>query len=859
MGKLRARYARTGVAVAAVFGCSAAVLGCNSVLGIEDFDAAGCPSAGARRCLDSNTPQVCGADGSWESQPDCVDQVCDSAAGACVGECAPRATRCAGEVPQVCSDLGLWESKAACVDKTCSAELGACIGVCAAGQKRCDDNTLQRCDADGQWQDEKACSDQTCDATNEDGCVGVCVNGEKRCEDNALRICGLDGQWQAQPACVGQTCDADDGGGGCVGVCAKGQKRCEDSINTLQLCDEHGRWQDERSCSSDDMTCSVAAEGGCVGVCAAGRTRCEDNALHTCGLDGQWQAQAACVDQTCDITGEDEDGCVGVCAAGQKRCDADNNALQLCDERGQWRGEMWCSTVNQTCSVTDADGCTGVCAAGQKRCEDNALHTCGPDGQWQIQPACVDQTCDADDEEDGCVGVCAAGQKRCEDDDNTLQLCDTHGQWQIERWCSTVNQTCDTADVDGCAGVCAAGQKRCASNVPQECRGGAWESQPLCGGPTHCHGGECVVSCAPGVDVWCFGNAPYTCGPTGDLTAEAECESQTCINGVCEGECALGDARCSGNTPQTCDERGHWKDRSECDTACESGSCPGPSCEGLAATCGPMDNENCCLSPVVLGGSYQRSNMGAHPATVSDFRLDRYEITVGRFRKFVEAYPASKPVEGAGAHPGIAGSGWQPEWDWELPADRAELEANLKCYRYDMWTDAAGDNENRPMNCITWFEAFAFCAWDGGRLPTEAEWNYAAAGGSEQREYPWSVPPSSVTIDQSYAVHNCSGQGVGWTCGGEDILKVGVRSPKGDGKWEHADLAGGVWEWVLDRYDPYVVGACNDCANTSNGLHRVRRGGSWTDIESNLHSSERSNDSPGWRGDYIGARCARTP
>ncbi len=49
----------------------------------------------------------------------------------------------------------------------------------------------------------------------------------------------------------------------------------------------------------------------------------------------------------------------------------------------------------------------------------------------------------------------------------------------------------------------------------------------------------------------------------------------------------------------------------------------------------------------------------------------------------------------------------------------------------------AGSNENQPINCVTWYEAFAFCISDGGYLPTAAEWNYAAAGGSDQRAYPF--------------------------------------------------------------------------------------------------------------------------
>jgi formylglycine-generating enzyme required for sulfatase activity len=54
--------------------------------------------------------------------------------------------------------------------------------------------------------------------------------------------------------------------------------------------------------------------------------------------------------------------------------------------------------------------------------------------------------------------------------------------------------------------------------------------------------------------------------------------------------------------------------------------------------------------------------------------------------------------------------------------------AALKCQMVPSWTDTAGANEALPMNCLTWYAAFAFCVWDGGFLPTEAEWNYAATG-----------------------------------------------------------------------------------------------------------------------------------
>ena len=139
----------------------------------------------------------------------------------------------------------------------------------------------------------------------------------------------------------------------------------------------------------------------------------------------------------------------------------------------------------------------------------------------------------------------------------------------------------------------------------------------------------------------------------------------------------------------------------------------------------------------------------------------------------------------------MMGTGWDAaNWNGQLLADTNALKAAMKCDpTYRTWTDNADANETLPMNCIDWYESFASCVWDGGRLPTEAEWNYAAAGGSEERPYPWSMNLNDQTIDDSYAVYIYDNM-----FETPPIGMVGSKSSKGDGKWGQSGLAGNmVW------------------------------------------------------------------
>jgi sulfatase modifying factor 1 len=247
-------------------------------------------------------------------------------------------------------------------------------------------------------------------------------------------------------------------------------------------------------------------------------------------------------------------------------------------------------------------------------------------------------------------------------------------------------------------------------------------------------------------------------------------------------------------------------------------------------------------------------------------------VTVGRFRNFKAAWDEGwEPRPGSGKHEHLNGElglsnsegssanelGWKDSWDAYLTLSDESLACSTSAAT---WTTTSGANEKRPISCVNWFEAYAFCIWDGGFLPSEAEWNYAAAGGNDQRQYPWgATAPGSNT---SRAVHGCY-YGASGTCTGvANVAPVG-SSPNGYGKYGQADLAGNVWEWVLDTWEADGVSFaddCNDCAYLpTTETYRVFRGGSYLNAASALVTTARYYDSPEFPNSGIGVRCARMP
>jgi sulfatase modifying factor 1 len=295
---------------------------------------------------------------------------------------------------------------------------------------------------------------------------------------------------------------------------------------------------------------------------------------------------------------------------------------------------------------------------------------------------------------------------------------------------------------------------------------------------------------------------------------------------------------------------------------------PMQSCLGDAGTiCGPEGDASCCLSLPVEGGTFTRSGyrlpdggidrtVEGGLAVVGDFYLDAFEVTVGRFKRFASE-PCITPEPEAGATPGIPGSGWNStefriEPDGERMAEAVVVGAcNSLCNTTPLRTITIDGGEALPINCITWEEALAFCIWDGARLPTEAEWNYAAAGGSEQRYYPWSAPASSRVIEPSLAVYNANAP-----------ERVGSK-PSGQGRWQQFDLAGNVGEFVLDYYaTPFIPCDPGPCAELSPGNSampiRISRGGVYTEQVQNLTTFDRTEgNGMNQRAEARGFRCAR--
>jgi formylglycine-generating enzyme len=207
-----------------------------------------------------------------------------------------------------------------------------------------------------------------------------------------------------------------------------------------------------------------------------------------------------------------------------------------------------------------------------------------------------------------------------------------------------------------------------------------------------------------------------------------------------------------------------------------------------------------------------------HSVSIPTFEMLQTEVTVAQYTRCVDAQACTEPTD-------INGCDWPDE-----------------------------GHEAEPMGCVTWQQALDFCDWQGGYLPSEAQWEFAARSEGQDNTYPWGDEVATceyaIMHDPAYGTTGCD-LGSFWV--------VCSRSPGGDTEQGLCDMAGNAWEWVQDWYHVSYEGAPSDGTawDTAVGSARVVRGGSCGNEAPNLRAANRDYADPDSPIRGLGFRCVR--
>lgn len=230
-----------------------------------------------------------------------------------------------------------------------------------------------------------------------------------------------------------------------------------------------------------------------------------------------------------------------------------------------------------------------------------------------------------------------------------------------------------------------------------------------------------------------------------------------------------------------------------------------------------------------VDGDAQDDEKPAHFVTIGPFWLDKHEVTNAMYQLCVAAGVCNPP--------------------------RAFKSESRESYYGNK------DFADYPVVFVNWNDAKTYCEWAGRRLPTEAEWEYAARGSADFRRFPWGdQSPDNSLANYDFIVR--------------DTTRVG-NYPKGASPFGALDMSGNVWEWVSDFYEPNYYSQAGEQNPTGpnsagpNGPRRVIRGGSWADnfkdlrvsnrgyaLAPDLTADSRSEAYAGEGNSHIGFRCA---
>lgn len=341
----------------------------------------------------------------------------------------------------------------------------------------------------------------------------------------------------------------------------------------------------------------------------------------------------------------------------------------------------------------------------------------------------------------------------------------------------------------------------------------------------------------------------------------------TCVDGTCRiDHCVTGFDDCNGDASDGCESSLETIDHcGSCATSCGSADlCSSHRCVSQRSC--PDDSERGCGLVSVAGAAFQmgsaEASSGAPLAgrvTVSSFLVDSHEVTVARFRRFWNADRSS-----------LASSVRYPSGTTLTIGPVGEplsIVSGVRCN----WTSVPSVRELHPLNCVDWSTAQAFCVWDGGRLPTEAEYEFASryrdiASSSLPRRYPWG-DEDPVEMTAVYPRPTACERAQFQQCVGDDgafTRRVG-SFPGSAGVF---DLAGNVSEWMADTPSLYGTAPCwgpepvdihDPLCSLSRDGRSVRGGGFQSNSAFVLLGAARADRAASPGEQEQGFRCVRSP
>ena len=259
--------------------------------------------------------------------------------------------------------------------------------------------------------------------------------------------------------------------------------------------------------------------------------------------------------------------------------------------------------------------------------------------------------------------------------------------------------------------------------------------------------------------------------------------------------------------------------------------------------------------PDIGGTGKTKDEQPPHTVTISNFALGRYEITVAQFRAFMEDENYKTDAEKEG-------------FSWEWKGGKWE-KMNGVYWKHDTQGNLRPESDyNHPVIHVSWNDAVAYCTWlskktgRNYRLPTEAEWEYAAGNGNRHTKYSWGDGSPSgrnggnVADEDSKKKYNWSSIFDNYYDGYADTAPVGQYNPN---DFNLYDMTGNVLEWCSDWYDAdyYKNSPSSNPQGAASGTNRVLRGGAWYDDYNYSRVAIRSTDNPTIRNYNVGFRVAR--